>query len=124
MLAEEAACTGRRVLVVEDDALVQLMLERLVRQLGHEVERAGSPAQALVRLAARPFDLLITDYELPGMTGLQLARRAKADRPALRVIIASGWTVEPSPGEVDAMIDKPYSAQELADAVHMVLSDP
>jgi diguanylate cyclase (GGDEF)-like protein len=67
-----------RVLVVDDEPAARLLAEALVRAAGHEVESAAGGAEALVRLAAG-FDVLVTDAQMPGMTGFQLAEQVRRD---------------------------------------------
>jgi CheY-like chemotaxis protein len=63
----------------------------MLRAFGHEAEGVGHPDDALARLAAGRYDVLFTDVSLPGMSGVDLARRALDANPALKVIFASGY---------------------------------
>jgi CheY-like chemotaxis protein len=79
-----------RILLVDDDADIRLSVTELLMDLGHPVHGVASAEAALEALARDTFDLLFTDVGLPGMSGMELARRAVRDQPALQVIIASG----------------------------------
>jgi PAS domain S-box-containing protein len=69
---------GVRVLVVDDDADARLMTRRLLEGPGAEVEAAASADEALAMLAARPFDMLVSDIGMPGGDGYELLRRLRA----------------------------------------------
>jgi len=79
------------ILVVEDNLDSQYLVCEMLRAFGHEADGVGHPNDALERLAANRYDVLFTDVSLPGMSGVDLARRAVADAPAMRVIFASGY---------------------------------
>ncbi len=91
---------------------------------GFDVIEAGSAEAALQLIEdGTPFDLLITDHLMPGMTGAQLARQVKARHPGLPVLIVSGYA------EVDGLapdlprLVKPFRAAELAERVALILPD-
>lgn len=90
--AEVADANGPlRILVVEDNLDSQYLVCEMLRAFGHEADGVGHPDDALARLAANRYDVLFTDVSLPGMSGVDLARRAVADTPAMQVIFASGY---------------------------------
>lgn len=81
-----------RVLVVDDDPESRASLSRRLAEQGHEVATAGDGVEALERIAAQPFDLVLLDNVMPRLNGFQVLERLKAD-PALRdvpVIMISG----------------------------------
>jgi CheY-like chemotaxis protein len=84
---------GHHVLYVDDDEFMALVVERLLRRAGYSVAVYRDALQALAALRDHPerFDLVITDHNMPGCTGLDLAREAARLRPALPVIISSGY---------------------------------
>jgi CheY-like chemotaxis protein len=90
-IIEEAAAGPLRILVVEDNVDSQYLVCEMLRAFGHEADGVGHPDDALTRLAAGRYDVLFTDVSLPGMSGVDLARRAVADAPAMQVIFASGY---------------------------------
>jgi two-component system, cell cycle sensor histidine kinase and response regulator CckA len=116
------------LLVVEDDAAVRRVTERLVRAAGYRVLTAASPAEAL-RLEAEhpgPLHLLLTDMVMPGMSGRELAVRLRRSRPELRVLFMSGYTdggldgLEPLALDA-ALVAKPFTATELMRKVREAL---
>jgi|KBSMisStaDraftv2_1062788.scaffolds.fasta_scaffold96371_6 CheY-like chemotaxis protein len=81
-----------RVLIVDDDLSVRKILYRILEQGGYAVLSACSGAEALAicRRSSPPLDLLITDYNMPGMNGLDLGRECRALNSALPVLLISG----------------------------------
>jgi len=88
---EETVAGPLRILVVEDNVDSQYLVCEMLRAFGHEADGVGHPDDALARLAAGRYDVLFTDVSLPGMSGVELARKAVADAPAMQVIFASGY---------------------------------
>jgi signal transduction histidine kinase/DNA-binding response OmpR family regulator len=110
---------ARRILVVEDNPDLLEMACELLGKLGHVVEGAASGEAALARVQEAPFDVLLTDLALPGCSGIDVARQALLVRPALQVIIASGYGA-PEAGSVAfpfAVLPKPYSLDQLRSVV-------
>jgi PAS domain S-box-containing protein len=102
----------RRILLVEDEPIVRATSKQLLQQLGHTVLAAADAESAFVVLAAEPFDVLITDVELPGISGTVLAQRALQQHPELHIIYASGHdrTVDMEGG---VLLKKPYDIHSL-----------
>lgn len=89
--AEEAPAGPLRILVVEDNVDSQYLVCEMLRAFGHHADGVGHPDDALSLLAASRYDVLFTDVSLPGMSGVELARKAIGDAPAMQVIFASGY---------------------------------
>jgi CheY-like chemotaxis protein len=127
-IAPRAAAPIKRklaVLTVDDDPLVALNTCALLEELGHKVYSASSGTRALEILRQeKDIDLLITDQAMPGMTGSELAIEARAERPALPVILATGYAeLPPGEGERLSRLAKPFRQQDLAEAIDEALSD-
>jgi CheY-like chemotaxis protein len=85
-----------RVLFVDDEALIVLLASSWLEDLGCEVETAFNATQALAKLKSEPrFDVLVTDVNMPGMSGYELAKRATDIRPGLKVILLSAANADP-----------------------------
>jgi CheY-like chemotaxis protein len=116
---------ARTVLLVDDDEHVRGSTSDAIEMLGYRVIAAGSAAEALERLRCEPdVDILFTDIVLPGgLSGVALAREARALRPELRILLASGHAREALRAEGSDDIDdfaflaKPYRLQELGAAL-------
>ena len=86
---------GERVLLVEDEAVVRSIIERTLARAHYRVSVATHGAEALEMVERDgPFDLLITDVVMPGMSGWELGRRLRERVPGLRVLYISGYTEE------------------------------
>jgi len=128
---ERAARRVPRVLVVDDEPAVRRFIADALRGAGYEVLTAGSGRDALgvVYQENRSPSLLITDIEMPGMTGVELAARVRADRPAIRVVLmtareASVARARERDGLVDGVLLKPFGLAELLDAVFEAIGAP
>lgn len=104
-----------RILMVDDDALIAMSSVDMLEDLGHVVTEANSGKAALELLqSGQQFDLVITDYSMPGMTGAELARAARALLPQLPIVIASGYADLPPGAGIDLpRLSKPYSQAQL-----------
>jgi PAS domain S-box-containing protein len=107
------------ILAVDDDSLVLMNTAALLEDLGHHVICASSGEAALEQLKHSPeLDLVITDQAMPKMTGLQLRDAIRKQRPALPVIIATGYAEMPPIGKDEPLrLAKPFTQDELANAV-------
>lgn len=127
-VASAAVPGGRseRVLLVEDDPSLRDQLSRQLSDLGYAVTEARSGVQALELLLASPdYDMLFTDVVMPGgVSGVDLAARARKLRPQLKVLLTSGYAGAPAPGATasgDPVLSKPYRRQQLAQALRSAL---
>jgi CheY-like chemotaxis protein len=85
-----------RVLVVDDEALIVSLTASWLEDGGCEVETALNGTEALAKLRNDPrVEMLITDINMPGISGYQLADRAKEIRPEVMVILLSGGETDP-----------------------------
>ncbi len=91
----------------------------MLEDLGHRVLAAGSGQDALAVLAEHPeVDMVLTDYAMPRMTGLQLIRRIADQRPATSVILATGYAEIPEgQGQDLSRLGKPYNQADLVRAI-------
>ena len=114
-----------RIFLVDDDALVSMnSAEDIPMDLGHTVLEASSAVHALLLLESDAlFDVVITDYAMPGMTGLDLATKIKQLQPKMPVIIATGYADLPPQFTLNfPRLNKPYTQRQLADALETVSS--
>jgi PAS domain S-box-containing protein len=114
----------RSVLIVEDEAAVRSTLTRQIESLGHRALAAASAAEGLRLLeSATPIDVLLSDIVLgPGMDGIDMARAARAVRPALPVIFLSGYAAVPGAQErihalAAPLLAKPATMSQLERAI-------
>jgi two-component system cell cycle sensor histidine kinase/response regulator CckA len=115
---------GRHVMYVDDDKALVFLVERLLRRRGFRVSGFSDPRAAEAALRADPgaYDLLVTDYNMPGYSGLDLAREARLIRADLPVALASGYVtaeIEEAARQegARALIHKPNDVEELCATV-------
>ena len=119
-----------RVLVVEDSPTQARLLRLILEGEGFTVDVAGDAQAGLTRLAAAPFDLVVSDVLMPGLTGFELCRTIKAD-PALRDIPVVLVTTLREPQEIvqalevgaDSFIRKPYEPDALVARLRSLLAE-
>jgi len=112
------------ILLVDDEELVRVATADMLGDLGYEVIQANSGAEALrlLRLGDEP-DLMITDYLMPGMNGVQLIENARGIAPAMQVMLITGYsTVAEGPGASVARLAKPFRQSDLAALVADLLT--
>ncbi|MGE0740150.1 MAG: response regulator [Hyphomonadaceae bacterium] len=116
---------GQSVLVVDDEAGVRSFMAETLREAGYTAREAADPGEALRLLQTETPDLLLTDFSMPGMTGLELAERSRAQTAGLRVLIVSGYADAAALEASDArpaLLRKPFDERALLTAVRDVLA--
>jgi GAF domain-containing protein/ActR/RegA family two-component response regulator len=120
--ADGAPGRSLRCLVVDDEPAVRTVLADILTGAGHDVVEAGDGAEAIARIRAERFDVVMTDLAMPRVSGWQIARAVKHVAPTVPVFLVTGFGVELSADErrangVDAVLVKPLQIQEILDAV-------
>lgn len=119
--------SGGHLLVVDDDPLQGESLQLVLQEHGFRVERCSSPELALEMLSASPFDLLLTDLQMPGMDGIELTRRVQQMHPDMVVVLMTGHASVPSvveamrQGAVD-FVQKPFAYRALVVVIERALA--
>ena len=111
-----------RILLVDDNVRGSLARKTVLEELGHSIHMASSGAEALEQFSQHKYDLVVTDYKMPRMDGLELIVRLRKQQPEIRIVLVSGFVdalglCEASTG-ADAVIQK--SANEVAHLVRAV----
>ncbi len=114
----------RRLLCVDDDSGFQQFYKNLLGSYGYEVMVAANGRQALKLFLSRKVDAVLTDFEMPGMTGAELAARLKRLRPDLPVLLLSGSKIaqDRAAKAVDAAVMKGSSVTKLVDQIESLLA--
>lgn len=118
------------VLIIDDDQMIRSLAQKILARAGFETVLASTSAEAMVAIEGRPglCDLVIADYTLDGLSGLELAEVIRLQTPALPVIISSGEQIEIDdiPTELQPnmhILQKPYRSQALVDMVESAIAD-
>ena len=116
------------ILIVDDDAGHLLVARRMLEKAGHRVITATSGTAALdaARALGEPLMLLITDLDMPDMTGRILVEMLRSQQPDLKVLYLTAHTdglfdEQPVLGDDDAFLEKPVTGPALAEAVRLLL---
>jgi CheY-like chemotaxis protein len=87
---------GKKLLIVDDDVFILGAMQEVLRSCNYEVFSYDRGEQALDRLRQQFFDILITDFQMPEMDGLELIRRAKIIQPEIKAILVTGFPITES----------------------------
>ena len=127
-LAVRTLCSlqSARVLVVDDEEIARTNLEYILRKEGHQVSGAANGAEALEKIKAQEYDLILTDLKMEKMDGLQLLESAKQIAPHTEIIMVTGYATVGT--AVDALkkgaahyLSKPIKLDELRDTVREII---
>jgi CheY-like chemotaxis protein len=117
-----------RILFVDDERLLVRIGVRALESHGHTVEGHVDPIEALTSLAVHPddFDLVVTDLNMPAVTGLQVLEEVRRLKPCMPVIVASGFMTDDmrarlTMASATGLLHKPHLPAELRDAVEAAL---
>ncbi len=131
MEADASPGRGERVLYVDDDPAMLLMVEALLARAGYTVVAMGSAREALHTLQALQseqghFDVIVTDYNMPELTGLDIAAAARRARPGVPVIITSGFIADDLRSAAQALgvrslLQKEYTLEQLVELIEAAL---
>ncbi len=111
-----------RILVVDDEPSVRLVLSEFLREEGHEIETASNGTEALETFHQSKWDMVLTDRAMPGMSGDELAAAVKQTDPHVPVVMITG-NVDPKrdfvaePRLVDVVVRKPFTFAAIRNAM-------
>jgi CheY-like chemotaxis protein len=119
------AAASASILCVDDDPDGLETLELFLMSEGFEVSTARNGAEALLRLQEHRPDLVITDYTMPGMTGLDLCKRLRASRVMrlIPIILYTGVSLPADPRLYDRIVTKPIDLCAFAIQIRVLLAD-
>jgi DNA-binding NtrC family response regulator len=114
----------KSILLIDDEEMVRDIGKAMLARLGHRVSIAADGKEALALMAAQtpPFDLVIFDMRMPGMTGAELLAQMQAASPGSRVILSSGYALNEEASQLMAkgccgFIHKPFRLADITAAV-------
>ncbi|MGZ5584630.1 MAG: response regulator [Usitatibacter sp.] len=108
----------KRVLVIDDDPVVGTSFNRVLTPKGYAVITAANGDEALAKIAREDYDVVYTDIKMPGMNGLEVARRIKEARPWMPVVIVTGYGTDANVEEakrlgVAGFLNKPLTPETI-----------
>jgi signal transduction histidine kinase/ActR/RegA family two-component response regulator len=120
---------NERVLLVDDEEAIVAMVKKMLDRLGYRVSATTSASEALNLFLADPegFDIIITDYTMPHMNGMDLAKSALNARPDIPIILATGFSEMVTEDRalatgIRAFVMKPISKQKIAETIRQAMS--
>jgi CheY-like chemotaxis protein len=113
------------ILIAEDEPFVQDVLSITLRKAGHTVHLTSDGQEALDAFQRESFDVVITDLDMPGLNGRDLAAKLKACVPGQRIILLTGeLDQKTAPPHVDYLLAKPIRGSALVDLLNRIASTP
>lgn len=114
--------TLRKILVVDDDPVIGKSFDRVLGIKGYAVVHVADGEEALRKIAAEDYDLMVTDIRMPGMDGIEVAERSRAARPWMPVVIVTGFGTDENEARAKAagvseFLRKPLSPEMIANSV-------
>ncbi len=115
------------IILAEDDQSMREFLARALRRAGHEVDSVADGLEALDAMGDQAYDLLLADVVMPGLDGIELARRASKKQPQLRVMFITGFAAVALKARDESnrgarVLSKPFHLKDLVEEVEMMLS--
>lgn len=127
-MTEAATATSKaRILIVDDNRMGLVARKQVLEEVGHEVAIAQNAHDALARFRAEPYDLVVTDFRMPQMTGIDLIRDLRIIKPEVSIVLISGFTdalgLDEETTGADAVIQKSHAeVPQLVRAVSRLLN--
>ena len=116
-----------KILLAEDDTSMREYLQRALQRVGYEVSAVGCGTEAMPLLESDRFDLLLTDIVMPEMDGIELAQKASAIDPDIRVMFITGFAAVTLKASREAprakMLSKPFHLKDLVLEVERIFED-
>ena len=121
--------TRQSILLVDDEKVLRLSLQSNLKREGFEVASAESAETAITLLRHRSYDLLLTDYLMEGINGVELMRQARELYPDINVIVFSGYAEENLADQItrlgaDAFFCKPIEFEDLLKLICKIVPQP
>jgi CheY-like chemotaxis protein len=111
----------QQILFVDDDPYVRSAMNLVLRSGGYGVEVVASGGEALAAMEKRPFDLVVTDHRMPGMSGMELALAIKASMPSMPVVMFTGYPPAEGIPCLDLVITKPSDTPTILQSLKQIL---
>ena len=117
-----------KILIVDDAGPVVVLCVNVLQALGYAVKGANRGEAAVELMRREPFDLMLLDYKMPGMTGFEVFQQARALHPRMAVVLVTGHGTPEIINEANrmgfsAILLKPFTSDELRGTVEKVLAE-
>jgi DNA-binding NtrC family response regulator len=117
----------KRIMVIDDEKIVGDMSKMSLEQEGYDVETFLNAEPALARMKEQAFDVVVTDYKMKGIDGMEVLRTVKKDYPGTTVIMITAFAnldaaIEALRGDVHDFFPKPVKIKELKESIRRALS--
>lgn len=115
------------ILIVDDEREATATLSKFLETRGYETETAADGSEALARVRAARYDMVMTDLRMPGMDGADFLARVRLEQPQLPIVVMTGHTSLGGQDDiwtragVEAVLQKPLNLRELSEMLHELL---
>jgi DNA-binding NtrC family response regulator len=118
----------KKILIVDDAGPVVVLCVNVLQALGYAVKGANRGETAVELMRREPFDLMVLDYKMPGMSGFEVFEQARALHPRMAVVLVTGHGTPEIINEANrlgfqAILLKPFTSDELRGTVEKVLAE-
>jgi len=126
-VAPAVATVAPSVLVVDDEKTVCNSCKKILTREGYNVEVAMSGEEALSKVKGNDFDVLVTDWKMPQLDGMEVAKRIKKENPNIAVVMITGYpsvetSIQALRSGISDYVPKPFTPTELSDAMIRALA--
>lgn len=124
---EPRESSGFRILAIDDEAVILDLIQAMCKSQGWQVVTASSGEEGLALIEQSRFDLVLTDLAMPGLTGLDVARRIRMEWPEIPIILVTGWEAELNSAPIKAagiseILFKPFRIEQLTEVIQATAS--
>jgi DNA-binding NtrC family response regulator len=117
---------GANILVIDDEEIVRVSCTRILRAKGYNVDAAAFCADGLVMLEENPYDLVLTDFKMPHMDGIELSAHIISRYPDIKIVLFTGYITDETiriamKCGVHAFLEKPFTPEKLVEIVAQTL---
>jgi DNA-binding NtrC family response regulator len=119
---------GKNILVIDDEEIVRVSCTRILSAKGYRIDDADHCAAGLQKLKEKRYDLVLTDFKMPRMDGIELAAHIIAKYPETKVILFTGYTTDETIRiakrcGIHDFLEKPFTPEKLAETVARALGE-
>lgn len=119
---DQSAESRASILVIDDEAIIRDLIGAMCLSMGYDCTIASSGDEGLRKAAEQTFDLVLTDLAMPGISGLELARRIRRDNADVPIVLVTGWEASLDRAELEQIgisevLAKPFRVEQLADII-------